>query len=402
MTATQAIPMQRTSGVARRGALTLDIVRDIEGFHALQPFWDALLDQTATRTPFLRWDWVSLWWEECSEEGARLAIALLRDEEGVPCAIAPLMLARQMERGRRHLTALSFIGGFGDAHGERLDFIVPAGQEADLTPRLCRVFKLLRQECDVLRLNHLPEESPNTAHILAALQESFVHSGVLNRYPCHFIQLPNASADYDARHTGAWRSKIRRRQKAFTTQHAGQASLAGERVSFEVGMKALGALHAHQWPQETSSFITTRSWRFHQLLAAKWLPLGRAMLPLLEAEEQIIAAMYGFVDRDEFFQFQMGWNPAFSKLSPGKLVMRWCIDCSIRRGLLVHDMLPSDYEYKRQWCDSLRWLLDIEAYNASSWRAAVFHSLRAARRMLPRRFQDESGPTSHLQEGRIS
>ena len=401
MTATLPQP-SLTTARSRHGALTLELVREEAGLQALAPFWDALVDQTATRSPFLRWDWVSLWWAECRAGSSQLVIALLRDEEGVPQAIAPLMIAHENDRARRHLKALSFLGGFGPAHGERLDFIVPAGQEDELTPRLCRVFKLLRQECDVVRLNHLPEESPNTPHILAALQESFVRTGVLNRYACHFIRLPSTRADYDTRRTGAWRSKLRRRQKAFTTRHAGVASVAGERVSFEAGLQSLGTLHARHWPASRSTFITPVSWRFHQRLAALWLPQGRALLPLLEAEGQIIAAMYGFVERDEFFQFQMGWDPAFARLSPGKLVMHWCIDCSIQRGLAHHDMLPSDYEYKRQWCDSLRWLLDLEACNPASWRAAAFHTLRTARRMLPRRFQRDAEPTTELQEDLVS
>lgn len=399
MTAVLERPLVKAAQ-SRCSALTLDLVRDEAGFHALAPFWDALVDQTATRSPFLRWDWVRLWWEECRETNARIVIGLLRDEEGVPHAIAPLMLAHERDHARRHLTTLSFVGGFGEAHGERLDFIVPAGQEDDLAPRLCRVFKQLRQECDIVRLNHLPEESPNTPHILAALQEVFMHAGVLNRHACHLIRLPSNLESYDNRHTGAWRSKLRRRHKAFTRQHAGVASLAGERVPFAAAMAGLRELHARHWPVAISTFISPASWRFHQRLAAEWLPQGRALLPLLEADGRIIAAMYGLVERDEFFQFQMGWDPALAKLSPGKLVMRWCIDCSIQRGLRVHDMLPSDYEYKRQWCDSLRWLIDLEACNPASWRAAVFHSLRAIRRLFPRRQPSLTPAVNELQEDR--
>jgi CelD/BcsL family acetyltransferase involved in cellulose biosynthesis len=114
----------------------------------------------------------------------------------------------------------------------------------------------------------------------------------------------------------------------------------------------------------------------------------------------VIAALYGFVERDEFFQFQTGWERSLAKISPGKLVMRWAIDCSIQRGLRVYDMLPSDYEYKRQWCDSVRWLLDLEAFNPASWRAATFRTLRAMRRWFPcstaaqrcNEIQEEPGP----------
>jgi|GEM_PF-1809843 len=161
MTAILAMPQEET--------LMLDIIRDQDGFYALEPFWDTLVDQMAIRSPFVRWDWMRLWWEECGA-GAQLALAVLRDVEGIPQAIAPLMLARENDRARRHLVTLAFLGGFGPAHGERLDFIVPAGHEDELTPQLCRVFTLLRDECDLVRLSFLPQESPNTPHIFAALE----------------------------------------------------------------------------------------------------------------------------------------------------------------------------------------------------------------------------------------
>lgn len=380
----------------RRGALTLEIVRDVAGFHALQPFWDALVGQMHTRSPFLRWDWMRLWWEECRQE-ARLAVAVLRDDEGVPHAIAPLMLAREPDPARKHLVTLTWLAGFGEAHGERLDLIVPAGREQELTPQLCRVFKLLRNECDNVRLNHLPEESPNTPLILEVLRESYSRAGVLNRQTCRFINLPATWEDYEARHNSKWRNVLRRRRRAFTTDHAGTATLAGERVTLAEAMKELRVLHAMQWPSGISSFTTEASWRFHQRLAEIWLPQQRAWMPVLEADGKVIAILYGFMERDEFFQYQTGWEQSLSKISPGKLVMRWAIDCSMQRGLKVYDMLPSDYEYKRAWADGARWLLDLEAFSPTSWRAMVFHTLRSIRRWLPGRRSAEASDGS-LQE----
>lgn len=374
----------RSLTAPRRGALTLDIVRHEAGFYALQPFWDSLVDQMSTRSPFLRWDWISLWWEECRHT-ARLAVAVLRDAEGVPQAIAPLMLASEPSPARQHLVTLTFLAGFGDAHGERLDLIVPAGREHDLTPRLCIVFKLLQDECDNVRLNHLPEESPNTQHILAALTETYIRAGILNRQTARFIHLPAAWEDYEARHTSNWRSLLRRRRKAFTGQHAGMVTFAGERLSCSAAMSELRLLHAMQWPAGVSSFTTSCSWRFHQRLASRWLPQERALMPMLETGSGVIAALYGFVERGEFFYFQAGWDPSFAKISPGKLVLRSAIESSIQRGLRVFDMLPGDYDYKRQWCDGTRWLLDLEAFNPVSWRASAFHTLRTLRRWLPSR-----------------
>ena len=367
----------------RRGVLTLDIVRDEAGFHALQPFWDTLVDQMATRSPFVRWDWMSLWWEECRKE-ARLVIGVLRDAEGIPQAIAPLMLASEPDRVRKHLVTLTFLAGFGEAHGERMDLIVPAGQEDELTPQLCRVFKLLQRECDNVRLDHLPEESPNRPHLLAGLKEAFSHAGVLNRQICRFIHVPASWEEFDTRHSSKWRNLLRRGLRAFKEEHAGMSTLVDERTDIAKAMKEFRDLHAMQWAEGVSSFTTEASWRFHQRLAARWLPQQRAWMPLLEADGKLVAALYGFVEREQFFQFQSGWERSLAKISPGKLVIRWTLECCMQRGLQVFDMLPSDYEYKRQWCDGARWLVDLEAFNPASWRATAFRALRTVRRWLPR------------------
>lgn len=381
MTATLTAPQQRAA--TRRGPLTFDLVRNEAGFHALAPFWDALLEQASTRTPFLRWDWVSLWWEECRGD-ARLAIGVLRDVEGVPQAIAPLMLAHETDRARRHLTTLTFLGGVGEAHGERFDLLIPAGREDELAPQLCQVFHQLRSQCDNVRLNHLPEESPNTPHLLAALRQDFIRTGVLNRHATRFISLPASWDEYEARHSNNWRSSMRRYRKQFTQQHAGRTSMAGEQVPHQQAYADLLRLHAMSFPDGVSTFTTPVAQRFHARLADRWLPSERAILPLLESHERVVTAIYGFMERGEFFQYQLGWDSELARLSPGKLAIRWCIECVIQRGAQVYDMLPGDHGYKLQWCDGERWLLDLEAHNPSSWRATAFHSLRAMSRLFSR------------------
>lgn len=403
MTTTMFRPTQRRAAdqsipAPRCGVFNLEIVRDEVGFHALQPFWDPLVEQMATRSPFVRWDWMSLWWEECRQE-ARLVIGVLRDAEGIPQAIAPLMLASEPDAMRKHLVTLTFLAGFGDAHGERLDLIVPAGREDELTPQLCRVFKMLQPECDNVRLNHLLEESPNRPHLLAALKDSFSAAGVLNRQITRYINLPASWEDYEVRHGPKWRNAMRRHRRAFTAEHAGIATQEGERMTIDEKMKEFRALHAMQWAEGISSFITDASWRFHQRLAARWLPQQRAWMPLLEADGKVVAALYGFVEREQFFQYQSGWERSLAKLSPGKMVIRLAVDCCIQRGLKVYDMLPGDYEYKRQWCDGSRWLLDLEGFNPASWRATAFRALRTVRRWFARSHSSGVISPNDSQEG---
>ncbi|HEY1050456.1 MAG TPA: hypothetical protein VGE39_11895, partial [Prosthecobacter sp.] len=64
-----------------------------------------------------------------------------------------------------------------------------------------------------------------------------------------------------------------------------------------------------------------------------------------------------------------------------------------QRGLRTYDMMPGEYEYKRRWADSERWLLDLEAHNPASWRARTFHALRSMRRLFVNSQPQEDQPS---------
>lgn len=372
--------LSKAARAERPAGIRFELVRDEPGFLALGRYWDSLLEQSSTCSPFLRWDWMRLWWQECRGQ-ARLAVGVASDSEGKPLAIAPLMLSHESEPIRKHLTTLGFLCGYGPAHAERLDFIVPAGREAELTPVLCEAFHTLCLECDLVRLNSLPEESPNVPHILAALERHFVRAGVLNRTACRCISVPHTWEEVEARLSANWRGTLRRNQRGFE-RLKGSTVTSGSSVLHARAFEELVRLHARKFPNGVSTFITRAAGVFHQQLAERWLPAGRAQLFLLQVEGRTVASLYGFIERDEFFYYQLGWDPALAKVSPGKLALRWALQSCMQRGLKLFDLLPGEHDYKRRWSDGVRWLLDLEAYNPESWRASTFQMLRAVRRRL--------------------
>lgn len=361
--------------------MKLDIIRDEAGFRALEPCWDALLEQSAVRTPFLRWDWVSLWWEEF-HEGFTLAIAVVRDDHGTPLAIAPLMIGREVEGVRRHLQHLGFLGGLGEVKGERLDFLVPAGREPELTPILCQVFHLLGVEWQAVRLNKLPEESPNYPWIVQALHLCTTGGGILKATQCECIRLSSSWTEFEAALPGKHRRELRRRRELLKQENDFQEQLVTS-ADMEVRLDEFADLHRQHYPDGVSSFVTPKSWRFHRRLAQKWLPSGRAMLPFLAVGGDMVGGIYGFVEGDEFLFFQLGWHSRLARFSMGHLSIRWAVECCMVRSLRLFDMLPGTYRYKKEWSQTSRQVLDLEAYQPESLRAALFRSIRHLKRLLP-------------------
>lgn len=366
-----------------------EIIRDAAGFRALQPFWDALLDQCATPTPFLCWDWVSFWWDHCPGE-FDLTIGVIFNASGEPEAIAPLIIGQEAEGPRRHLRQLGFINGLGSLQGERLDFIVKRGREAELTPVLCEIFTDLRGEWDVVRLNKVPEESPNYPHLYAALEACGRGAGVLNHTECRFIQMPKTWGEYEAGQSGNWRRKMRKRWEVLTGEMGGQLRTAGRDLPAGEAMADFLVLHAQHWPAEVSSFLREPSISLHRKFAAQWISQGRAFLPCLEAGGRIIAGIYGLACGEDLLQYQLGWHPEYARIGLGNLSMKWSVETAMANGFSRYDMLPGDYEYKHSWCTSSRKVADLECFHPLRAKAAVFQALRS----LKRRVSKPTAPSS--------
>lgn len=365
---------------AQMGALRFDIIRDEASFMELAPLWDTLLEQSAARSPFLRWDWVSLWWAEYRDT-FDLAIGVVRNVWHQPVAIAPLVIGRDDSGAQRFVRQLAFIGGIGDIASQILDFIIPRGQEAVLAPMLCRIFNSIRSHWDMVRFSGIHEDSPNLPFILEALQKCSHGAGVLNRHPSRFVKLPESWLEYEMTHSGSWRSKMRRKWKAMEQEQKGRTLLAGMDDMSDEAMQTLATLHANRFPEGVSEFLGERSQRFHRRLAERWIPQGRVVLPSIEIGGKTAAMMHGFIEGDLFFQYQMGWDPQFADISIGALVMAWSMKCAMARGVRHYDTLPGEFNYKCQWCPGVRHTVDIEAFNLRSVSGTIFRGLRAVKRL---------------------
>jgi CelD/BcsL family acetyltransferase involved in cellulose biosynthesis len=387
-------PLAQSRGAARPASLQLEIVRTEAGLLALAPSWDALLARSATRTPFLAWDWIRLWWEEY-RDAFQLAVAVVRDSSGVPLAIAPLTIGRPTEGARRHLRHLTFLGGIGEITSEGLDFMVPRGQEALLSPLLCEVFRRTRDQWDTVLLPMIPETSPNLPHILAALNTPGAGAGVVGRHCSHFISLPDTWEGVEMSHGQNWRSNHRRKWKKMLTQHGGLTRQGGRDLAASESLDALITLHARRWSAQESLFLRERALRFHRKLVELWLPTDRLSINILELDGAPGAATYCFHHDGRAWFYQAGWNTDYGGISIGKMAVAWAVQCAIGRGLREFDFLPGDLPYKQEWGNAVQHVVDVEAFHPLSPRAAMFRLLRFCKRRT-RSADTPPGPAAPL------
>ncbi len=383
---------------ARLDMLRLEIIADEARFLELAPHWDRLLERSETRSPFLRWDWVSLWWEEYRNQ-FQLAIGVIRDVWGVPLAIAPLVTGRSTHGGaRKHLRHLVFMGGDGDICAQVLDFLIPKGFESLLAPLLCSVIERLRLRWDMVRLDGIPETSPILPYIVEAMRSCGHGTCVVNRHASRYMQLPATWQDFEMSRSGSWRSKMRRKWKALDQAHKGQTLLGGRDGDVDELMRDLFTLHANRYHQGVSEYLQPHVKRFQHKLARRWVPAGRMLLPFIKIGDRTVAVMQGLAEGDSFYQYQMGWEPALANISIGNLCMAWCVRAALEQGARLYDTLPGDFEYKDRWCPETRHFVDLEVFNHLSISAAVFRGLRAVKRLTSSVPQAGATPAESAEE----
>ncbi len=114
--------------------LTIECVRDVGGFLALEEDWERLLQQSKVNSIFLTWEWCSVWWQHF-KEGRQLYVLTAHDEKtNAVIGIAPLMIqpksfyplfGKNQIKLATPIKSLSFIGS-NRAAPDHLDFITQA------------------------------------------------------------------------------------------------------------------------------------------------------------------------------------------------------------------------------------------------------------------------------------
>jgi CelD/BcsL family acetyltransferase involved in cellulose biosynthesis len=242
----------------------LRLVENDAVFFALQPFWDGLLERCAVRTPFMTWDWVSLRWEQ-QRDHCQLCIGVIDDPvTGMPAAIAPLMIGREVTGPRKTLRTLTFIGCLGEAPSQGMDFLVPKGLEQELTPLLCKVFMKTSARWDVIDLPTIHGESASLPLFREALSH-FACAG--ERQPsqtCYVMTLP----DTWEQQMEAWKSKerciYRSKWRRVMDERAGRPLQGGIDLPADHAFDELWRLHSLRFEGEHSLFLNEESKRFHK------------------------------------------------------------------------------------------------------------------------------------------
>ncbi len=170
---------------------------------------------------------------------------------------------------------------------------------------------------------------------------------------CLGVNLPHTIEAFRAEYWSKGGKKILKRLSGKAVKTEAAAGVNGTR-SF---METLFRLHTKRWTAVGKSGVLhePKMRSFHVEAAIGFQKREMLWLYRVTLEGRELSVLYGFVHKGRLYAYLMGFDPEFSMLSPGKLILLLSAEEFIRRGIYWMDFLRGGEKYKYDWAPFETW-----------------------------------------------
>jgi len=324
-------------------------IANTDEFLGIEGVWNRVLSQSEADTVFLTWEWISNWWKTYGAE-KQLRVVLVTDDVGETIGIAPLYLRTRRIMKGISLREMSLIGTGEDVSPDYLDFIILKGREEESVRAILASLAAVG-DWDVLNITDMREDSRIAALILDAAPEIGLEARTKGCATCPYILLPGSWEEFLAGLSKNTRYNVKRRIRNLERDFIVKFHLWNEQETVPAAMERLALLHTNRWAERgtSRSFVSDEYCSFHQSVASDFAKKEWLHLSCLELNGEIVGMYYDYLYNDKVFYYQAGFDPAFSKYSPGLVLRAYVIRKGIEDGVREIDLLKGAYNFKYIW-----------------------------------------------------
>jgi len=277
----------------------------------LQPEWEALWNRSPRATPFQSPAWLIPWTKHLFGGGEILT--LTEYDANRLIGFIPLF------RWGGEVTTTSFLGAGVSDYGDVLGS-----------------FRKVTLPSDTV-LEEIPPSSP-------LLQLPGIKSE-----PCSVCPVLEI-AEYPAALNPKLKVDLRRARNKLEKNHRIQFSVATAET-LPTALDGFFRLHAARWHSEgqTGVLVEAALQNFHREVAAGFSERGLLRLYTLHIDGAAASAIYAIRAHETLYCYLSGFDPQFSKLSPGGVLLQHAVESAIAEGVAAVDFLRQPEPYKYLW-----------------------------------------------------
>ncbi len=335
----------------------IHIINDEGAFAKLEREWNDLIEKAGIGSPFLTFDWMHTWWQQYKSrlDQPELFIITARNQDSKELiAILPLFSHLQ----KRNVRVMRLIGTVFES-SDYLDVISDPGKKAAVLKKIFADQAVQNDlgATDVLMLENVNDEAAvliEREHIANLLNTTVYH---YRTKVCPYLVLPKSYEAFTQTLSRNFRSVLGRSRRKFE-KSALQITVVQNVEELDEAIYKLFELHRKRFDAKNmaSKFDFEKRGAFHRAIAEVFLKRGWLQLYLIEEEEKVVGALYCYRFKDTLFYVQGGFDPAYSRMSLGNVIMARAIEDAINRGLRIFDFMRGSEPYKKRWTKEEQYL----------------------------------------------
>jgi CelD/BcsL family acetyltransferase involved in cellulose biosynthesis len=377
------------------GSVHVRVVDSAAELSALAEMWERLQQGAAITSVFASFEWQQRWWTFYGRgQALRLLVATSRGEI---VGLLPLYI-HTVPMLRYPVRQLRFVGTGGDTFPDDLGPILAAGREGEVARALAEAVMRL-PGWDVLLLQDMDPACPFTGAITDEVRRHGLDHRRGRAERIAFMALPATHDAWLASLSRDRRYRVRNIRKKLVAAHpSARFFVWTDPTTLDEGVDRLVHLHRKRWDRagSSSAFATPEYVGFHRAAMKALIARDRLRLYCLEVGGQIIAMYYFYRFRDRVYLMQSGFDPDFSDVKPGQVLLGHIVEHAIGEGHAVLDFLRGEHRYKDELATGERETLYLTAFRRRPG-ALVY---RARREILPVVKRQLKGALARLREAR--
>lgn len=321
--------------------LIVTVIGSDDDWQKLAPQWNALLDESASASVFLTWEWLSAWAECCLAENRRLFIVTFHEKDTL-LGIAPFHINCN-KTGIFTVREIRFLGA-PEAGSDYLDVFSRRGREKDVTDAL---YDFLmgegKQAWDVMRLQDIPADALFLLHFLKRIQAEGKFAEIAYSSYCPVANLRGAEDGFplniSLRRKKRFKQELGILSRETNVEHA---VIKGNRTD---GFEEFFRLY-----EEKSGRPGKNLRSILQCFSGRCNGDSPIKIDLLSVNGQAVAGLLHLQYKNTIAIYLMAVDKEFNpKISLGNLLVGKCIKNSIDEGYEAYDFLKGEESYKFHW-----------------------------------------------------
>lgn len=318
--------------------------------------WNALVQRGSVNTIFQTHQWANAWWKTFGDD--HRLVYLVAEDDGETRGFVPLMEVPKC--GELHLLS--------DVNSDYCDIVADRNRYAVLDG----VLHFLIQEhpgWDSLVLRNIPERSSTLAALLTLCGKHGLHPRLSARIAAPHIDFRQGSRPFKLTYN------MRRHSNRLERLGVVDYRVAQERAELPAMLDELYKQHIGRYREkgERSLFENTACRRFYATLADDLLDTGWLHFSQLRLDGRPLATHFGFVYNKVLTWYKPAFDVAYSRYSPGTVLIRRLIDYAGAHDLDTLDFTIGNEPFKERFRNAIAYNRTLTIFrNRSSayWHVA--------------------------------